>query len=1490
MTTETPACSNVRSAAATKDTHLVTVSRSRPRASTRSAAITALRISTAIATVLGGALGAPAAFAQSVVVTGSVSPSGVTSPNWNAGSSLLVGDNGNGTMDVTGGGTVSDMYGYIAFEDGSTGAVTVTGPGSVWDNRAELYIGYNGRGSLNISDGGAVSNTWGFIGSTPNGIGDVSVDGSGSNWTSTDLHVGHFGSGDLKVTNGGTVNSDTGSVGHAYSSRGYATVGGPGSTSTWNVAGELVVGYYGRGSLRIDAGGVVTSADGYIGASATAIGPANGYVVVYGRWDNTGDLNVGYGGNGWLTISSGGHVSVGNGIVEIAADVEAIGVLNIGADPGLPVGAGTLAAGEVRFGDGAGTINFNHNNSAYLFSPLISGYGSINQNNGTTILTGDSGNFSGPTAVENGTLRVNGTLGNSASSVNVQGGVLGGSGTIGGSVLVGDGGTLAPGNSPGTLTINGNLVLSSLSILDYELGEAGTVGGAYNDLINVNGNLTLDGTLNVSQSLGGTYGAGIYRLFNYGGTLTDNGIVLGSMPGGSANYIQTSVAGQVNLVNTQGLSFRFWDGAAGPKDNGMIDGGSGTWTLAASGAQSDNWTTESTPINGAFTNGAYAVFQGAPGTVTVDNRDGLVAVSGMQFAVDGYSVTGGGIELLAGSNDVRVGDGTASSTVMTATIESGLWGSGGLNKTDLGTLVLTANNTYSGGTRITGGALIGSATSFGSGAIIDNAALVLDQPTDAALSNAISGTGTVTKTGAGNLTLAGVNTYAGGTTITSGTLTGSALSFGTGAIENNAALVLDQTTDATLANAISGTGTVTKTGAGNLTLAGVNTYAGGTTISAGTLTGSALNFGTGAIVDNAALVLDQATDAMLANAISGTGTVTKTGAGNLTLAGVNTYAGGTTITAGTLTGTVDSFGAGGILSNAALVLDQATDASFANAISGAGSFTKAGAGMLTLTGDSSSFTGATTISMGGLTVNGSLVGSIVTAQGGTVLSGSGTVGGVVALGGSRINPGNGLGTLTVTGDFLQHAGSTYSAEVIPGGTTSDLIAVAGVATIENGAVLSVSRYSAGGFSLTDRYTVLTATGGVSGTYTIAGDTAISAFYSFGTVTESNAVYLEAQQNRSFSDAAWTPNQIATAGGLQSLVPGNIVRDAIGYLPTDAAARDAFDQLSGEIHASAKAALFEDSRFIRIAVNDRLRGAFDSVGASGTVTTYIDGKPVTVNATTDRLAVWGQGFGSWGHTDGDGNAATLNRKTGGFFVGADAPVFDTLRFGAVAGYSRTDFDVKSRHSSGASDNYHLGLYGGTAWGDLAFRTGAAYTWNDISTSRNVAFAGFGDSLKGGYNAATAQVFGELAYGFSAGGARFEPFANLAYVNLRTDGFTEPGGAAALTGASSNAGVTFTTLGLRASTTFAVGDSALTAKGMVGWRHSAGDVDTISTMRFAGGGDAFAIGGVPITRDAAVVEAGIDYVITPNAMLGVTYGGQFGSGMSDQSFRANLNIKF
>ena len=120
---------------------------------------------------------------------------------------------------------------------------------------------------------------------------------------------------------------------------------------------------------------------------------------------------------------------------------------------------------------------------------------------------------------------------------------------------------------------------------------------------------------------------------------------------------------------------------------------------------------------------------------------------------------------------------------------------------------------------------------------------------------------------------------------------------------------------------------------------------------------------------------------------------------------------------------------------------------------------------------------------------------------------------------------------------------------------------------------------------------------------------------------------------------------------------------------------------------------------------------------------------------DGKAVWSRGFGAWGRTGSDGNAARLNHSTGGFLLGTDARLSQHWRAGALAGYSRTRFDVGN--ASGSSDNFHLGLYGGAQWGRLGLRLGAAHTWHALRVSRPVAFAGYADGLKSDYRAGTTR---------------------------------------------------------------------------------------------------------------------------------------------------------
>ncbi|MFC4296928.1 autotransporter domain-containing protein [Castellaniella hirudinis] len=561
-------------------------------------------------------------------------------------------------------------------------------------------------------------------------------------------------------------------------------------------------------------------------------------------------------------------------------------------------------------------------------------------------------------------------------------------------------------------------------------------------------------------------------------------------------------------------------------------------------------------------------------------------------------------------------------------------------------------------------------------------------------------------------------------------------------------------------------------------------------------------------------------------------------------------------------------------------------------------FQKTGAGTWTLTG---SGTQDWTIDDGSLVVNGT-AGNIM-LNGGT-LSGIGTVGHVNAAPGSTIAPGNSIGTLNVASVTFD-AGSIYQVEVNAAGQ-SDRIEAGGTATIHGGTVQVLA--GSGNYAARTDYIILSAANPLIGTFD--GVTSNLAFLTPSLRYDTHRITLSMARNAvRFPTVGRTPNQRATGAGVESLGAGNTVYDAVTSLSADQA-RTAFDQLSGEIHASAGSALTAGSQAIGNALGQRLQSVLGSVGAghSGNTTaaaprllaygygaTAADsgglatlGSP-QASADSGRFSAWGSTFGTWGRTDSDGNAAGLHRSSSGFLAGVDGLVAPKLRLGVLVGYSHDRFDTDGSDASGSSDNYHLGLYGGSQHGALSLKAGAIYTWHQVSTRRSAAFPGYTDRLTADYDARTFQAFGEVSYRIDASAASFEPFANLAYLRQHTDGFTEQGGAAALHSASGNSDTTYTTLGLRAAMPFDLGRATGTARGLIGWRHAAGDTTPRTTLAFSGG-EAFSVAGVPIDRDAAVLEAGLDFTVGKRTTLGIAYTGQFGARSHDNGARAHLNIRF
>ncbi|PVR87640.1 fibronectin-binding autotransporter adhesin ShdA [Salmonella enterica] len=224
-----------------------------------------------------------------------------------------------------------------------------------------------------------------------------------------------------------------------------------------------------------------------------------------------------------------------------------------------------------------------------------------------------------------------------------------------------------------------------------------------------------------------------------------------------------------------------------------------------------------------------------------------------------------------GTGDVTIAE-SATLALSQGTLDNNVTGGGQIVKTGNDELIVTGDNTYSGGTTITGGTLTADyADSLGTGVIANSGVL---QVGEGELENTLSGSGSLVKTGTGELTLSGDNTYSGGTTITGGTLTADhADSLGTGVIANSGVL---QVGEGELENTLSGSGLLVKTGTGELTLSGDNTYSGGTTIDDGVLIATNVNALGGGDVDNTGtLKLDAEGEFNLANVTTQSGATTE---------------------------------------------------------------------------------------------------------------------------------------------------------------------------------------------------------------------------------------------------------------------------------------------------------------------------------------------------------------------------------------------------------------------------------------------------------------------------------------------------------------------------------------------------------------------------------------------------------------------------------------
>ncbi|HEJ6968721.1 TPA: autotransporter domain-containing protein [Serratia marcescens] len=578
--------------------------------------------------------------------------------------------------------------------------------------------------------------------------------------------------------------------------------------------------------------------------------------------------------------------------------------------------------------------------------------------------------------------------------------------------------------------------------------------------------------------------------------------------------------------------------------------------------------------------------------------------------------------------------------------------------------------------------------------------------------------------------------------------------------------------------------------------------------------------------------------------------------------------------------------------------------------------------------------------------NGQGYSSAASIKAGGTLGGNGTLGQTEIQSGGHISPGDGnIGTLTLK-RYLNFIGESFYDVDIAGDGRSDQLLVAGKTTISDRAKVQVTALDPQtSYKTGQSYRILTSDGGIDGQFAAA--VSKSAFLDVALNHSANAVDLTIAQKDTggenpggenpggenpggenpggenpggenpggenpggenpggenpggenpggenpgsgkpgiFQTVAESGNQWNTAGALSTLTqsgPSLALYNSLLLLSAPEA-REAFNQLSGEVYPSMQSNLIAGSTQLFNVLNQRMLRLFDN-----------DSLPIpplamslVQPAQAQNSGVWGQTFSSWGKNSGNGNVGKLDGNTTGFLLGADRKLADhNVRIGGYFGYSRGDYDVDSRRSKADTDNYHLGLYAAGQQDAFSLRGALGYTWHKIEGKRNVDFSGFSDRLKSDYDANSLLAFTEAGYRFGQPEMNVEPFINLSYIRLHTDSFQESGGAAALSVRNETMNTFYSTLGVRGVTEL---PKNVSLYGSLGWQHAYGDKNTSSRMAFAGS-DAFVTQGQAVDDNVMVGDIGVSVKLSRAATLDVGYQGQFGADTRVNSVNANLRWSF
>ena len=782
-------------------------------------------------------------------------------------------------------------------------------------------------------------------------------------------------------------------------------------------------------------------------------------------------------------------------------------------------------------------------------------------------------------------------------------------------------------------------------------------------------------------------------------------------------------------------------------------------------------------------------------------------------------------------------------------------GTGSLTQLGSGTLVLTAANTYTGDTIISGG--------------------ILSIASEA------------------NISATSSLTFNGGNLLTTGNVTTSVPVI----MAANVTIDNGGNTD-TFSGVFSGAGALTSTGAGTLILTANNSYTGGTTIAAGTLqlgNGGTSGSVMGNIVDNGALVFNRSDAVTYSGIVSGTGSLTQLGPGTLILTANNSYTGGTTIAAGTLqlgAGATTGSIVGNVANNGVLAFNRSDSVTFGGVISGTGSLVKQGPGTLTLPGKNT-YTGTTTINAGSLIVDGSIASQQTFVNPGAFLGGHGTIGGKLSNSGN-VGPGNSPGTLTVASDYTQNAAGTLRIQV--GGLAAnqhDLLAVNGHVTI--GGTFQLLRL--GGFNLQpgNQIVFLTAQKGISGAFnTIQNDFTTGTIVQGVVVTSSDTVVLEGQQG-SFTQipgVTLTPNQVAVGNMLNSAVGNPAAAPLIAFLNSQPVANLPHDynliaptQISSVNATAVSVGNVQMSNLGGRLANIRAGSTgFSSAGfaISGGAASFGEGLagvsgpegksglPVFAPIPSNRWGVFVTGLGEFTNVDSTPNAPGYDVNTGGFTLGVDYRLTPIFAIGLTAGYAHTSVAIASPGGNVDVNAGKIGMYA------TLFRKGF-YLDTAVSggpsgyTTRRTALQG---TANGSTNGGDLDALVAVGYDWQKGNLTIGPTASFQYGYVGLNGFTETGSLAPLKFPDQNTESERTAFGAKAFYNWKIGSITAIPQFSAAWQHEFGSTEyPVVASLASGAGNSFTVFGPPIGRDSLLIGAGATVILNERVSTYIYYDGEF-----------------